>query len=125
MDGCVFMRYEDLMVWQKGIKLVKAIYNETNIFPSDERFGLISQMRRAAVSIPSNIAEGHGRKATKAYINHLYIAFGSLMELETLLKISSELNYLSISHSSKLLLQCHEVARMLNGLIISLRKNNT
>ena len=89
------MKYDDLKVWQKGIDLVKVIYQESKHLPVNERFGLIIQTRRAAVSIPSNIAEGHGRKSTQAYINHLSIAFGSLMELETLLKISGELDYLS------------------------------
>ena len=92
------MKYEDLIVWQKGILLVKEIYQKTKKFPPDERFGLISQMRRSAVSIPSNIAEGHGRKSTQAYINHLSIAFGSLMELETLLKISNELRLKNTLH---------------------------
>ena len=84
------MKHEDLIVWQKSMILVKEIYQESKNFPADERFGLTSQIRRSAVSIPSNIAEGHGRKSTKAYINHLSIAFGSLMELETLLKILAE-----------------------------------
>ena len=117
------MKYEDLKVWQKGIVLVKRIYCETKAFPADEKFGLISQMRRSAVSIPTNIAEGHGRKSTKAYINHLSIVFGSLMELETLLKISNELKYLPKVKLTKLLTQSHEIGRMLNGLMTSLRKN--
>ena len=119
------MKHEDLIVWQKGMRLVKEIYNEVKAFPADEKFGLISQMRRSAVSIPSNIAEGHGRKSTKAYINHLSIAFGSLMELETLLKISNELTYLSKAKLTELLTQSHEIGRMLNGLMTSLRKNDT
>ena len=118
------MKYEDLIVWQKGILLVKEIYQETKKFPADERFGLISQMRRPAVSIPSNIAEGHGRKSTKAYINHLSIAFGSLMELETLLKISNELSYLPKEKLIEFLKQAGEIGKMLSGLIASLQKKN-
>ncbi len=110
------MKYEDLKVWQKGMRLVKEIYQESKNFPADERFGLTSQIRRSAVSIPSNIAEGHGRKSTQAYINHLSIAFGSLMELETLLKISAELNYLAKSKVEKLLVAAEEIGKMLSGL---------
>ena len=102
--------------------IVKEIYQETKKFPADEKFGLISQIRRSAVSISANIAEGHGRKSTKAYINHLSIAFGSLMELETLLKISTELNYLSKTKLTTSLKQTHEIGKMLSGLIASLQK---
>ena len=116
------MKYDDLKVWQKGIALVKIIYQESKKFPADERFGLISQIRRSTVSIPSNIAEGHGRKSTQAYINHLSIAFGSLMELETLLKISTELNYLSKATLEKFLVKTDEIGKMLSGLISSLEK---
>jgi len=75
--------YRDLIVWQKAMDLVVQCYNLTKNFPNSELYGLTSQLRRAAVSIPSNIAEGHGRSSTKAYVNHLMIAHGSLMELET------------------------------------------
>jgi len=75
--------YRDLLVWQKAMDLVVQRYEITKGFPSEEKFGLVSQMRRAAVSIPSNIAEGHGRRSEKEFANHLWIANGSLMELET------------------------------------------
>ena len=101
--------------------VVKEVYRESKKFPTDERFGLISQIRRSAVSVPSNIAEGHGRKSTKAYINHLSIAFGSLMEVETLLKISTELNYLSKEKSKVFLKQTQEIGKMLSGLMTSLQ----
>ena len=116
------MKYEDLIVWQKGIVVVKEIYQETKKFPADQRFGLISQIRRSSVSIPANIAEGHGRKSTKAYINHLSIAFGSLMELETLLKISLELGYLSKTKLEDFLSKTQEIGKMLGELISSLQK---
>jgi len=89
------MRYNELVVWQKAMDLVTEIYKFTATFPGEERFGLSSQARRAAVSIPSNIAEGHGRKSTGAYINHLSIAHGSLMELETQTQIADRLNFIA------------------------------
>lgn len=116
------MKYEDLIVWQKSFEIVKIIYKETKKFPENEKFGIISQIRRAAVSIPSNIAEGHGRKSTKAYINHLSIAVGSLMELETLIKISNELKYLSKTNSETLLKTTNRIGKMLTSLIQALQK---
>ena len=88
------MKYSELVVWQKAMDLVTDIYKVTAMFPAEERYGLSSQARRAAVSIPSNIAEGHGRKYTVAYINHLSIAFGSLMELETQIQIAARLGFI-------------------------------
>jgi len=114
------MKHSDLVVWQKAMDLVAGIYKLTSAFPSDERFGLSSQMRRAAVSVPSNIAEGHGRKATTAYINHLSIAYGSLMELETQIKIFLRLNFSGANETAILLEQTSEVGKMLNGLKNSL-----
>jgi four helix bundle protein len=75
--------YRDLTVWQAAMKLVKHVYEQTGRFPSNEQFGLTSQLRRAAVSIPSNIAEGHARESTKEYLHHVSFALGSLAELET------------------------------------------
>ena len=114
------MKYSDLTVWQKAMDLVTDVYKITAIFPSDERFGLSSQTRRAAVSIPSNIAEGHGRKSTGAYINHLSIAVGSLMELETQLQIAVRLNFLAQNDIATLLTQTDEIGKMLSGLKKSL-----
>ncbi|MDD4928897.1 MAG: four helix bundle protein [Gallionella sp.] len=114
------MNYSDLIVWQKSMDLVTGIYKITATFPVEERFGLSLQMRRAAVSIPSNIAEGHGRKATGAYLNHLSIAYGSLMELETQIQIALRLNFLGADETSSLLDQTNEIGKMLNGLKKSL-----
>jgi four helix bundle protein len=114
------MKYSDLVVWQKAMDLVTEIYKITATFPSEEHFGLSSQARRAAVSIPSNIAEGHGRKATGAYINHLSIAYGSLMELETQMQIALRLNFVGTDEISTLLAQTNEIGKMLNGLKRSL-----
>ena len=86
--------HKDLEVWKDGIKLVKEIYSTTQDFPSLEQFGIIAQLRRAAVSVPTNIAEGAARKGDKELIRFLYIALGSLSEIETLLIISSDLGFL-------------------------------
>ncbi len=85
--------YKNLIVWQKSILLVKQIYQLTQKFPSDEKFGLVSQMRRAVVSIPSNIAEGQARRTTGDYVRFVSISEGSLAELETQLIIAIELNF--------------------------------
>ena len=114
------MKYSVLVVWQKAMDLVTEIYKITAAFPSEERFGLTSQARRAAVSIPSNIAEGHGRKATGAYINHLSIAHGSLMELETRTKIAVRLSFITADNASALLNKMDAIGKMLNSLKKSL-----
>ena len=86
--------YRDLIIWQKSMSLVTEIYKVTKSFPKDETYSLISQMRRCAISIPSNIAEGYGRKSTSDYIRFLNITMGSLYELQTQLEISLNLRYL-------------------------------
>jgi four helix bundle protein len=112
--------YRDLMVWQKSMDLVLDIYRITGGFPKNELYGLVSQMQRAAVSIPSNIAEGHGLKQTQAYLRHLAIAGGSLAELETQLEIATRLGYLA-ERDKELNQQANEVGRMLAGLRRSLK----
>ena len=119
------MKYSELVVWQKAMDLVTEIYKITATFPSDERFGLSSRARRAAVSIPSNIAEGHGRKATGAYVNHLSIAYGSLAELETQIQIAVRLNFVTLDESSHLLSTTDEIGKMLTGLRKSLAEKST
>lgn len=114
------MKYSELVVWQKAMDMVTEIYKISSTFPSEERYGLSAQMRRAAVSIPSNIAEGHGRKATGAYINHLSIAYGSLVELETQIQIAMRLNFNSRDEQSHLLDSTDEIGKMLTGLRKSL-----
>ena len=113
--------HRDLLVWQKAMDLVVMCYETTRNFPDAERFGLTSQLRRAAVSIPANIAEGHGRKATKAFLNHLSIANGSLMELETHLMIAERLGYVAPDAIAPILCLSGKVGRMLSGLRKSLR----
>ena len=105
--------YKDLLVWQKAMDLVVAIYRVTQSFPKTETYGLTSQMQRAAVSVPSNIAEGHRLKQTQAYVRHIAIASGSLAELETQLEVSARLRYLSEEDELLVAEQANEVGRML------------
>jgi len=116
-------KYEDLEVWQKAKSMVVGVYDMLKSLPKFEIYGLASQIRRSAVSVPSNIAEGQGRKSTKAFNNHLNIAYGSLMELETQLIIAKELNYLTNSQLSIIRLKTQEVGRMINGLQKAILKN--
>ncbi len=108
--------YRDLIVWQKGIALVKEIYKMTGSFPSDEKFGLGFQMRRAAVSIPSNIAEGQARHTTGEFIPFLSHAEGSTAELCTQLGIARELGYCTAPMAQATIELIDEIRKMLNGL---------
>jgi four helix bundle protein len=114
--------YKDLVAWQKSMELVTATYRATAGFPKDELFGLTSQLRRAAVSIPSNIAEGQGRLSEKEFRYFLGQARGSLMEVETQLQIAENLGYLQTEQTRPLLQSCAEVGRILNGLLASVSK---
>jgi four helix bundle protein len=107
--------YKDLVAWQKSMDLVTATYRTTASFPRDELFGLTSQLRRAAVSIPSNIAEGQGRLSEKEFRHFLGQARGSLMEVETQIQIAGNLGYLKKEQTAPLLQSCAEVGRILNG----------
>ena len=111
--------YRKLMVWERAMELVAAVYLMTDLMPDSERFGLISQMQRAAVSIPSNIAEGHSRSHTGDYLRHLSFARGSLSELETQITISVRVKRLSREHATEAWELSQEVGRMLTGLIKS------
>ncbi len=115
--------FKDLHVWQTAMILVDACYAITRRFPSDERFGLVSQIRRAAVSVPSNIAEGHGRTGAGEYLRFLSVARGSLRELETLLLISGRQGFLADATQADLLRQIDDVAKMLHGLSSSIAKS--
>ena len=112
--------YRELKVWQKSIDLAVRIYEVTQHFPSTEKFGIISQMRRASTSIPANIAEGQARRTTGEFLQLLGIARGSLAELETFLNLSERLAYLSNESSLSLLSDCIEISKMLNALMKSL-----
>ena len=108
--------YRSLIVWQKAIEVVLIIYKITSNFPKEEQFGLISQMRRASVSIPSNIAEGSRRSKTER-IHFLRIAFGSASELETQIEISKRLGFIKTTEDEKLTVLLVEVLKMLNKMI--------
>jgi four helix bundle protein len=115
--------YRDLLVWQKSMDLVVVSYEVAKRLPQHENFGLISQIQRAAVSIPANIAEGHGRKHRGDYLHHLSMSRGSLLELETHLLISVRLGYLRSEDIESILKLTDEVGRMISGLIQRLRSN--
>lgn len=114
--------YKDLVAWQKSMELVTEIDRVTSAFPKDELFGLTSQVRRAAVSIPSNIAEGQGRLSEKEFRYFLGQARGSLMEVETQIQIAENPGYMPKELASKPLESCAEVGRILNGLLASVTK---
>ena len=113
--------YRDLGVWQRAIRLALLVYKLTRAFPGDERFGLTSQMRRAAVSVASNIAEGQGRNTRQETIRFCRIAMGSIAELETQLTISKELGFGDQQICQDILALSDEISRMLQGLIRSAR----
>lgn len=114
--------YQDLIGWQKAMELVEVVYHLTKRFPSEELYGLISQIRRAAVSIPSNIAEGQGRSSQNEFARFLSIAHGSLREVETQILIAMRLKYLQESDAAQAMQLCGETGRILNGLMNSLKK---
>lgn len=115
------LSYKDLIVWQKSMDLVMEIYRLTNAFPKAELYGIVSQMRRSAVSIPSNIAEGKQRGTKKEYRQFLIIAFGSIAELETQMEISKRLEYCEKADCQKIDSLLNEISRMLNKLISTLK----
>jgi len=114
--------YQELIVWQKAMDLVVLVYAATRAFPREETFALTSQLRRACVSVPSNIAEGQGRHSPKEFVRFLEIAHGSLQEVETQVMIAGRLHYLDDGRQQDLLSHCAEVARLLNGLCRSMRE---
>lgn len=114
--------YKDLLVWQRAMDLVVECYKATECFPSAEKYSLTTQLQRAAVSIPANIAEGSGRGHTKEYIHHLLMARGSLYELETHLLLAQRLNYLDSETVNPLCNMTSDIGRMLNGLINALNR---
>ncbi len=113
--------YRDLVVWQEGMGIVSQVYKATRAYPKQEVYGLVSQMRRCSVSIPSNIAEGHARTSTLDYLRHLSIAMGSLAELETQLILSGELGYLEEISLNRILTQTDRLGKRMRALKKSLR----
>jgi len=116
--------HKKLVLWHKAVHLVVSVYGVTRRFPASERFGLAAQMQRAAVSIPSNVAEGAARKGRKEYLQFVYTARGSLSELDTQVEIAGLLGYLTPDESSKLQAELDEVSRLLNGVIAYLSRDN-
>jgi len=117
----VIKSYKDLEVWKRSIKFVKKIYQITQEFPREEIYGLSSQIRRSAVSVPSNIAEGRSRQHTNELIQFLYIALSSCAECETQIIIAFELEYLKEVKEKELLEELDQIGKMLRGLIKSLK----
>jgi len=115
--------HKDLEVWKKSIDLVEAVYKLTKSFPKSEQFSLSVQMQRSAISVPSNIAEGSGRMSRGDYIRFLYIARGSLLELDTQIEIANRLGYISNERSERICSLSERVLKMLDGLIFSLKKS--
>ena len=115
--------HRDLDVWKKSVSLVTLIYDITKGFPKEEIYGLTNQIRRAAVSVPSNIAEGSARQGNKEFVQFLYISLGSLTELETQLIIAKNLLFLSEENFESLMSKQKEIGKMLIGLIRYIKKN--
>ncbi|MCC1483660.1 four helix bundle protein [Winogradskyella immobilis] len=113
--------YRDLIVWQKSVRLVTIVYEIVSKFPEEERFGLISQIKRSAVSVPSNIAEGYGRNYTKDYSRFLQISRGSLYEMQTQFEIALNLKFIKKEDLKEIINLSIEVEKMLNSLIKKLK----
>jgi len=121
----VLKNYKELKVWEKSYQLCLDIYKITKEFPQSERYGITAQMRRAALSIPSNIAEGYGRKTTQDYIRFLYMDYGSTCELETQLLLSGDLGYFNRENLKGYQSKIGEIERMLKALIKSLESKHS
>jgi four helix bundle protein len=116
--------YKDLKVWQKSMEIARACYEITKMFPKEEVYGMTSQIRRSAVSIPANIAEGYGRDSRGEYVQFLRIAQGSLKELETHLILAEQVKLTALDSTAEIQSQCDEVGRMLRSLIRSIQSTN-
>lgn len=119
----LIQRFKDLRVWQRSHALVLEVYRLTESFPHEERFGLVSQLRRAAVSVPTNIAEGSKRRGSQEYARFLNIAEGSRAESEYLLLLSGDLGYLTAEVTEPLFAEIEEIARMLYGLRVKVEQS--
>jgi four helix bundle protein len=114
--------YRDLAVWQRGMEIAQQVYQVTKNFPPEERFGLTSQLRRAATSVPANVAEGHARASTKDFLRHVSIAIGSLAEAATFVELAGRLNYGNVDELRRIFELMTEERRMLRTLQKSLRR---
>ena len=113
--------YQDLLVWQRSRELVKNVYLLTKEFPAEERYGLTSQTQRAAISVPSNIAEGFGRKSNQEFKRFLLISFGSLTELQTQITLAGDLEYIKDQEVQSINNEIDEICKMINGLLKKLK----
>lgn len=116
--------FRDLTVWQKGAQLTLDVYEQTSSFPDHERFGLTSQLRRAAVSIPSNVAEGHVQSSDAVLARHLETALGSAAELDTQIYLAHRIGYLDANRYDMLRVQIEEVMKMLHGFLNTVRSHS-
>ena len=114
--------YRDLLVWQRSMALAREVYAATEAFPRSEEFGLVSQIRRAAVSVPSNIAEGRGRATPKSFSLFLSQARGSLYELQTQVELAGDLGFIDKERAQSVMSEAAEIARMVQGLVASLKR---
>jgi len=117
------VNYKNYKVWEKSHRLVISVYNITNTFPKSEKFNLTSQINRACLSIPTNIVEGCGRETQKEFVRFLYISSGSAHELEYLILVSTELNFIKKEDSNLLLIEIDEIKKMLFSLIKKIKKS--
>jgi four helix bundle protein len=124
LSGIGFQSYRDLVVWQAALTLAEECYRTTRAFPRDEIFGMVAQIRRAAASIPANIAEGHGRESTGSFVQFLRIAQGSTKELETHLLLAQRVGLLTPDQLDALMSRSAEVGKMLRSLIRSLQEKD-
>lgn len=116
--------YRDLLIWQKSMDIVLKLYQLTNDFPTEEKYGLTSQIRRSVISIPSNIAEGYGRNSNGDFLRFLNIAMASLFELQTQLEISFRLNYLEAKQNKVIYEKTREIERMMSSFMESLKNKS-
>ena len=116
------LSHRDLIVWQKAVDFADSLYEMTESFPKHELYGLTSQLRRAGVSVPSNITEGNGRGTTQDYIRFLFHSYGSLMEVDTQVHLATRRSYITVNDEDRAIEQLSEFGRMLNGLIASLER---
>ncbi|MEM9005168.1 MAG: four helix bundle protein [Cyanobacteria bacterium P01_F01_bin.86] len=123
MAGGKIQSYRDLEVWQKGMVLAEVCYRITKTFPKEEVYGMVSQIRRAATSIPANIAEGYGREYRNEYIRFLRIAQGSLKELETHLLLAERVELITTKTAQPIFAQCESTGKLLRALLRALHKN--
>ncbi len=116
--------FRNLLIWQKSMDLVTKIYNSTQKFPKEELFGLTSQIRRSATSIPSNIAEGYGRDSNKEYLRFLNISISSLFEMQTQIEIAKNINYINETDFNKIYEDSREIERMLTSFIKKIKERD-